>query len=91
MGMKVGETVSLIAMVVITIVPWFLAGLNIWGWLFTVIFGVVGLFEAYSVHKNDKTISQLFWKFRDEHPKSAYAVLASVSVGWILLIVHLLS
>lgn len=69
MGMKVGETVSLIAMVVITTVPWFIAGLNIWGWLFVVIFGIVGLFEGYSVWKNDKTISQLFWKFREEHPK----------------------
>ena len=91
MSMKIGETVSLIAMILLVVVPWFVAGLNIWGWLFVGIFSLVGIFEGYSSWKNGKTISQLFWKFRKEHSKSAIGILITMTMGWILLIVHLLS
>ena len=39
--MKPLETISLIAMLVFLIAPWFLAGLNIWGWLFVCVAALV--------------------------------------------------
>jgi hypothetical protein len=89
--MKIIEAISLAAMFIMFIIPWFIAGLYIWGWLFVALCSLVGIWEAYSVIKNNKTISRIFWEFRDEHPKTAYGVLCGISIGWILLIVHLLS
>ena len=91
MAMKPVETLSLIAMLVFLIAPWFIVGLNIWGWLMVVIAGAVIGFEIYSTIKNGKTISQIFWKFRKEHKASAYGVLIGATIGWGLLIWHLLS
>lgn len=91
MSMKPLEAFSLIAMLAFLIAPWFLVGLNIWGWLMICIAACVLGFEAYSYFKNGKTISQIFWKFRKEHKWSAYGVLIGASIGWILLIIHLLA
>ncbi len=91
MGMKPVETISLVAMFGLLIIPWFVVGLYIWGWLFAVLCCIIGAWEIYSVVKNNKTISQIFWEFRKEHPKTAYGVIGCISLGWILLIVHLLS
>jgi hypothetical protein len=91
MAMKPVEGLGLVAMLVMLIAPWFIVGLPIWGWLFVVVGVAVGAFEIYSIIKNDKTISQIFWEFRDKHKWSAYGVLIGATVGWGLLIWHLLS
>ena len=89
--MKITEIFALFAMAALFIVPWFVAGLTIWGILATVILLTVVGFEAYSIAKNDKTISRIFWEFRDEHPKTAYGILTCCSLGWIALVIHLLA
>ena len=89
--MKPLETISLIAMLVFLIAPWFLAGLNIWGWLFVCVAALVIGFEIYSTIKNDKTISKIFWEFKEKHPRTAWAVFGAASIGWLLLGIHLLA
>lgn len=89
--MKPVETLSLIAMLVFLIAPWFLAGLNIWGWLFVCIAALVIGFEIYSTIKNGKTISQIFWIFKKAHPRTAWVIFIGASIGWIMLGIHLLS
>ena len=84
------STLSLIGVALFAIVPWFLAGLTIWGWLFVAIALLVIGFEIYSIIKNKKTLTKIFKKFRKEHPKTAYAVLGTASLGYICLIIHLL-
>ena len=91
MSMKPLEAIGLIAMLVFLIAPWFIVGLNIWGWLMVVIAATVIGFEIYSTIKNGKTISQIFWAFRKQHKYSAYGVLIGATIGWLLLIWHLLS
>ena len=89
MAMKKLEMLGLILMMAFFIAPWFIVGLNIWGWLFACAGILVGIWEAYSTIKNDKTISQIFWDYRDENPVKAYVVLGFASLGWVLLILHL--
>lgn len=89
--MKILEMVGLFSIAALFIAPWFLAGLVIWGILFSVIFCTVLGFEAFSIFKNDKTISRIFWEFRDKHPKTAYGILTCSSLGWIALVIHLLA
>ncbi len=88
--MKIIDTIILIGMAVLLIAPWFLAGLYIWGWLAVCVGLLVVGFEIYSLIKYDRTISRTFSEFRKEHPKTAYSVLTGASIGWILLMVHLL-
>ena len=89
-GMKPVEVISLIVMMGCLIAPWFIAGLNIWGWFAVCVAAVTIGFEIYSVIKNDKTISQIFWEFRDEHPVYAWIVFLIASLGWIILGYHIL-
>jgi hypothetical protein len=90
MGMKPVEMISLIAMLVFLIAPWFLAGLAIWGWLFVGVAILVLGFEGYSTIKNDKTISQIFWEFKKNHPTGAWITFGLSTIGWLLLGYHLL-
>ena len=85
---KLGS-ICLIAALVMMTVPWFLAGLKIWGWLFLGIAALVLLTEWYSIKHNGKTISSLFGDFYDSNPKTAVGVLLSVSCGWLALVAHL--
>ena len=84
------SNLSLIGVALFAIVPWFLVGLNIWGWLFVAIALLVIGFEIYSVITNKKTLTQLFGKFKKTHPKTAKAVLVVSSLGWLCLIIHLM-
>lgn len=88
--MKIIDMICLTAMFLFLTVPWFVAGLNIWGWLFVIMALCVLGFEIYSVATKGKTISRRFWEFRKEHPRSAYGILACMTIGYLLLVFHLL-
>lgn len=90
-AMKMVDAVTLTAMFLFLIVPWFLAGLNIWGWLFVCGALVVLGFEIYSTIKNNKTISRIFWEFKSKHPYAAWIIFGAASIGWALLGFHLLA
>jgi hypothetical protein len=80
----------LLGMLAFLIVPWFIAGLNIWGWMAVCVAALVICFEIYSIIKNDKTISRIFWEYKEKHPIAAWIVFGIASIGWILLGYHLL-
>lgn len=103
-GESIPEILSLIAMGGFMIVPFFIIGLPNWGWMFVVISIIVLIWEGWSQWKKKKTISRQFWNWSvkvDEsytgtnkwkkHPNlwKALAVLASLQVGWFMLLYHL--
>lgn len=88
MGSK--DILVLSGMALALIVPWFIAGLNIWGWLAICVALLVIGFEIYSTIKNDKTISKIFWEYKKNHPVGAWVVFGIASIGWVLLGYHLL-
>lgn len=71
-------------------VPWFVVGLNLWGWFFVCVDVLLAIFEAISVKTKGKSLSQTFWDFIKIHPKTGIVVLSSVTIGWIILMLHLL-
>lgn len=85
------ESLSLIGMAIFLIVPWFIAGLYIWGWLSICVALLVIGFETFSIIKYGKTISRIFWEFKSQHPRTACAVFGAATIGWVLLGVHLLA
>lgn len=90
MSIKAGEAIAMLTMTALFIAPWFIAGLYIWGWMVAVIGLVVVGYEIYATQKYDKTMSQLFWDFKKEHPKTAWGLFVCATLGWILLGFHLL-
>ena len=91
MAMKKEETILLAAMIGFLTIPWFIVGLNIWGWFFVTMATVLLVFEAISCWINDgKTISRMFWEFSKKHKKTSYGILVCLAIAWILLILHLL-
>ena len=87
------EALTFLLMAGLLIAPWFIAGLQIWGWLFVAIVCTVIAWELWSVaHRvNGKrmSISQRFWAYSKTNPRGAIAVLAAVTVGWLMLVGHL--
>ena len=73
----------------IFIVPFALAGLWQWFWLTIGILILVLGWEIWSKIKYGYTISSAFWQWRDEHPKAAWVLLGTISIGWIFLMYHL--
>ena len=90
MSMEPKEAVALTCMAAFFIAPWFIAGLNLWGWCFVAIMAVVLLCELIGTLKYDKTISRMFWEYRAGHKAAGNAILACLSVGWLILVLHLL-
>ncbi len=84
------ESIVVFIMLLFLVVPWFVVGLNIWGWFFVCVSILLGLFEFISYKITGKTLSQTFWDFMKQHPKTGIVVLSSVSIGWIILMLHLL-
>lgn len=87
------EALTFLAMAALLIVPWFIAGLTSWGWLFVAIVLLVGVWELWSVmhpvNGKKRTISQKFWAYSKENPKGAWTILACVTAGWLILVYHL--
>jgi hypothetical protein len=89
---KAYKTVGLIGLIVFDIA--LLTILSIykqWYWVF--FFGTVtttvGLFEGLSKCEKGKTISQQFYKFRDEHPIASLLALIFFLASMISLAIHL--
>lgn len=70
--------------------PWFIFGLNYLGWTFAAIDLIIAAAELVSVLNTGKTLSQNFGVWGAKHSKSMYAVLGLVSLGYSLLVLHLL-
>lgn len=87
--MNIKEPAFFVVLAGLLIAPWFLAGLNAWGWLFVLVVCTVIAFEVYSVLTSKKTISQHFWAFSRKNPKTAWKILGATTVGWFLLMWHL--
>lgn len=79
-----------IAMVLLFTVPWFVVGLPIWGWFFVSLTALLGLFEYISYQKTGKTLSATFWDLMARHPRRGTLILVSLTLGWSILILHLL-
>lgn len=103
-GESIPELISLAAMGAFMIVPWFIIGLHWWGWMFVLICVIVLVWELVSQLTLKKTISRQFWLWSikvDEsytgtnkwkkHPNiwKALLVLASMQIGWFMLLFHL--
>jgi len=86
---KLADTLILVSMVLCFIVPCFVVGLNIWGWLFTAMMLLVAAWEVYSYAKDRKTISQKFRAWARLNPKKSWYVLGALTSGWFFLMIHL--
>ena len=82
--------IAIIIMSLLFIVPWFVVGLNIWGWFFVCVCLLLGTFELIAYKTQGTTLSGLFWKFMKANPKTGTWILISISAGWIILMLHLL-
>lgn len=81
---------AIVVMVLLWTVPWFVAGLNLWGIFFICVALLLGLFEFISFKINGKSLSGMFWEFMKSNPKTGAVILVSLSVGWTILMLHLL-
>jgi len=84
------EALAVIIMLSFWIVPWFVVGLNLWGWFFVCVAILLGIFEFISYKKTGKTLSRTFWDFMKKNPKTGMVILGSITIGWCILILHLL-
>lgn len=95
-GESILEILSLVVMGALMIVPWFIVGLPNWGWLFIVICLAVLIWEGWSQWKKNMTISRQFWNWsikvvdgKKVNIWKAWLVLASLQLGWLMLLFHL--
>jgi len=82
--------IAVLTMALLFTVPWFLVGLNIWGWFFVSLCVLLILFELISYKITGKTLSRTFWEFMKANPKSGIAILVSLTAGFAILMLHLL-
>ena len=89
------QALFIAAIAALWIAPWFLAGLNLWGWFWCCVVALVIVFEIIAVIVTkrkigkSRTLSQMFWDYSKDRPLQAWAIIASITVGWIALIWHL--
>jgi len=94
-GVEMKQALFIAAIAALWIAPWFLAGLNLWGWFWVCVVVLVIAFEIIAVvitkHKigKSRTLSQMFWDYSKDHKWQAWAIVASITVRWIALILHL--
>jgi hypothetical protein len=62
-------------------------GSNFWFWIGMAI--ILAIFEGISYLKTGRTLSQLFWKWKDENPKNKWWLLAGMIIFWTYLMLHL--
>lgn len=83
------EALPVIIMGLLFTVPWFIKKQWVWGFVFLTLMAVVGAWEGIMYWLYDKTISQIFWDFSMEHPKSAIGIGVCITIAYIILLVHL--
>ncbi len=81
--------VILLAMALWT-APWFISGRKTLGWLFLALDLAVGGAEIYEVARNGQTISQQFGVWGAANPHEMVALVAAVSVGFVLFALHMI-
>lgn len=89
---KVYKTVGLVMLIVFDIaLLTTLAFYKQWYWtfFFATVTSTVGLFEGLSKLEVGKTISQQFYKFRDEHPVASLLALVFFALSMAGLFIHL--
>ena len=70
-------------------VAFFLAGLQVWGWLWLAILCCVVVAEAVSWFRSSRTITQVFGAWARQHKVQAGVLLSGMAVSWGLLLLHL--
>ena len=85
------DGVLAVLMFLIVLAPFYLFKLWWWFWMFTGIAIIFGLFELVSFICTRKTLSQQFWKFREENKMKAFVVIFLLGTMWLMLLLHLLS
>lgn len=88
------RTVGLIGLLVFDVaLIVFLSIMKVWWW--AVFFGgitfLVIMFEILSFLDKGKTISQQYWKFREEHPVASLVAMILFGAAMASLILHLLA
>lgn len=71
-------------------VPFAVAGLWEWVIVLSVIAIIVGVVEGVVYLVRNRTLSQLFWAWGDRHPVGKWLVCGSATIGWLILMAHLL-
>lgn len=87
-----GEVIFFIIFGILMVGSWLLMkGVGRWFWtiLFGVIAALVGTAEGVAYIMTHHTISQLFWAFSETNPGTAWLILGLVTVGWLMLMIHL--
>ena len=87
-----GEVIFFIIFGILMVGSWLLMkgpGRLFWTILFGVIASLVGIAEGVAYIMTQHTISQLFWIFSESSPGLAWTSLGLVTVGWLMLILHL--
>lgn len=83
------DVLQVVTMCLLLIIPWFLAGLNMWGYLFSLIILIFIGFETLSIRLRGHTLSSRFWSYKAENKKKSVYILISMVVAWTILILHL--
>lgn len=83
------DAVVAVVAILVLLLPFALSGLWWWVALIGVIAGVVAAFELSARAKSGKTLSQQFWAFKQQHPKTAWAIVGLLALAWAGLLVHL--
>ena len=72
-------------------VAFFLIGLQVWGWLWLAILGVVAVAELVSTRRSGRTITQRFQAWARLHRVQAAVLLLGMAAAWGLLLLHLVT
>lgn len=85
------DAVKLLAVFILfLIVPFVVAKLWMWVIFWSLLAVCLTVVELIAKIKTGKTISQQFWKWRKEHPKGKWVMVACLIVFWSYLILHLM-
>ena len=88
-GTNLQEVLFIIAMFAFLLLPFLIA--KLWWWVGFVV-GVIiyfAIIEITTKVKTGRTLSQRFWKYSETHRVGAWVCLASLAIGWGMLLLHL--
>jgi hypothetical protein len=84
------DAIILIAVFIITLaLPFAFAGLWWWFWFWISLAALLGIFELAAYLKTKKTLSQLFWDWKDNHSVGKWWILAGLIGFWTYFLLHL--
>ena len=84
------DAIILLSVFVICLaLPFALAGLWLWFWFWVAMAATLGIFEGIAYWKTGKTLSKLFWNWKDKNPKKKWFLFAGMVAFWTYLLLHL--